>query len=79
MGSAGRCEVDAELTQLVERILASNTNPVTSVEKLLSERYNGRGPFSAELGIVLGVCLRERTVSRVCEKLRQWAWQRAGT
>ena len=68
---AGKCETDAELTQLVERILASSNNPVTSVEKLLSERYGGRGPFSAELGIALGFCLRESTVTRVCEKLRQ--------
>ena len=64
------CHVDAELTQLVERIL-SNNNPVTSIEKLLNERYNGRGPFSTELGIALSFCLRESTVTRVCEKLRQ--------
>ena len=69
---AGKWEVGGELTQLVERILSSSNNPVTSVEKLLSERYGGRGPFTAELGIALSFCLREPTVTRVCEKLRQW-------
>ena len=69
---AGQWEVGGELTQLVERILSSSNNPVTSVEKLLSERYGGRGPFTAELGIALSFCLREPTVTRVCEKLRQW-------
>ena len=64
-------DASGELTQLVERILSSSNNPVTSVEKLLSERYGGRGPFTAELGIALSFCLREPTVTRVCEKLRQ--------
>lgn len=53
-------------------MITNAKNPVTSMEKLLSERYGGRGPFNTELSIVLSHCLRENTVTKICENLRKF-------
>ncbi|KNB44463.1 hypothetical protein JH06_1650 [Blastocystis sp. subtype 4] len=63
--------VHSELTELVESMVTNAKNPVTSMEKLLAERYGGRGPFNTELSIVLSYCLREKTVTKICENLRK--------